>query len=76
MNADLAIHRLAFRDAGSLGHAQLLVAKVRHDLELRLLRERGPAEDGAEGARIERALEDMAAHRAQPPRGSAMDRTV
>ena len=40
MNADLSIHRMAFREAETLGLAQVLVAKKRQELELRLLRER------------------------------------
>lgn len=63
MNPDLAIHRLAFRDASSLGLAQVLVAKKRHDLDLSLLHERPSGKDEAPAARVERALRDMAARR-------------
>ncbi len=39
MNIDLAIHRMAFREAKSLAVAQALVARKRVELELRLGRE-------------------------------------
>ena len=38
MNADLAIHRMALREAKSLAVAQVLVAKKRIELELKLVR--------------------------------------
>jgi hypothetical protein len=40
VNADLSIHRMAFREGDTLGLAQALVAKKRQEFELRLLRER------------------------------------
>ena len=59
MNADLSIHRMAFREAESLGLAQALVAKKRQDLELRLLRERVLQGASASQAGIDAALKHM-----------------
>ena len=39
MNVDLAIHRMAFKESRSLAVAQVLVAKKRVELELKLGRE-------------------------------------
>jgi hypothetical protein len=50
VNADLSIHRMAFREADNLAVAQALVAKRRVELELTLVRER---------LDIERALQRM-----------------
>lgn len=65
MNADLSIHRMAFREAETLGLAQALVVKKRQELELRILRERvlegtSPAGAGMEGAL--RRMEDQTTH--------------
>jgi hypothetical protein len=59
VNADLSIHRMAFREAESLGLAQALVAKKRQDLELRLLRERVLQGAEASQAGIDAALKRM-----------------
>ena len=59
MNADLSIHRMAFREAESLGLAQALVVKKRQDLELRLLRERVLQGASASQAGIDAALQRM-----------------
>jgi hypothetical protein len=59
MNADLSIHRMAFREADSLGVAQALVVKKRQDLELRLLREQVGAREQTAGAGIDSALRRM-----------------
>ena len=59
MNIDLSIHRMAFREAESLGVAQMLVARKRQELEAQIAREtvtRGPE---AMGATIDQALRDM-----------------
>ena len=59
MNIDLSIHRMAFREAESLGVAQMLVARKRQELEAKIAREtvtRGPE---AMGATIDQALRDM-----------------
>jgi hypothetical protein len=50
VNADLTIHRIAFRETASLAIAQALVAQKRVELELNLVREQ---------LDIERALERM-----------------
>ncbi len=59
MSIDLAIHRMAFREAETLGMAQVLVARKRQELELRVQRE--TVTRGAEpaGATLEHALKDM-----------------
>ena len=59
MNADLSIHRMAFREADSLGVAQALVVKKRQDLELQLLRERANELDSPAGAGLDSALRRM-----------------
>jgi hypothetical protein len=45
MNFDIAIHRLALSQSRTLGGAQLLVAKLRNDVELEQLRDRGTTPD-------------------------------
>ncbi len=59
MNADLSIHRMAFREAESMGVAQALVARKRQELELRLQREK--VLEGASGAEanLDAALKRM-----------------
>lgn len=59
MNIDQSIHRMAFREAETLGLAQVLVAKKRQELNLRLQREQVAKGEAASGASIDRALEDM-----------------
>lgn len=59
MNADLSIHRMAFREAETLGLAQALVVKKRQELELRVLRERVLHGASATGAGVESALRRM-----------------
>jgi hypothetical protein len=59
LNIDLSIHRMAFREAETLGMAQMLVARKRQELELKVAREtvtRGPE---PMGATIDQALKDM-----------------
>lgn len=59
MNIDLSIHRMAFREGETLGMAQLLVARKRQELQIKIA-ERQVAK-GAEpaGATLEHALKDM-----------------
>ena len=59
MNADLSIHRMAFREAETLGLAQALVAKKRQELELRQLRERVLQGASGSGASLDAALQRM-----------------
>ena len=59
MNQDLSIHRMAFREAPSLGVAQALVVKKRQDLELRMLRERVLKGTEASGSGLDAALRRM-----------------
>lgn len=59
MNLDLSIHRMAFREAETLGMAQMLVVKKRQELQLKV--ERETVTKGAEptGATLDHALKDM-----------------
>lgn len=59
MNIDLSIHRMAFREAETLGMAQMLVARKRQELELRVARETVTKAAEASGATLEQALKDM-----------------
>lgn len=59
MNADLSIHRMAFREAESLGVAQALVVRKRQELELRVARETVTKGPEAANATIDQALKDM-----------------
>ena len=59
MNIDLSIHRMAFREAETLGLAQMLVAKKRQELEAKIARETVPQGPEATGATIDQALRDM-----------------
>jgi hypothetical protein len=45
MNFDIAIHRLALSQSRTLGGAQLLIAKLRNDVELEQLRAEGTTPD-------------------------------
>jgi len=59
MNLDSSIYRMAFREADSLGVAQVLVAKKRADLDHRMLVQRVNEGSKPAGAELERALSDM-----------------
>ena len=59
MNIDLSIHRMAFREAETLGLAQMLVARKRQELELKVARETVTKGPQAMGATIDHALRDM-----------------
>lgn len=59
MNIDQSIHRMALRETESLGVAQLLVARKRQELDLRLLREQVQNSEAASGAKLEDALRQM-----------------
>ena len=82
MNADLSIHRMAFREAESLGVAVALVARKRQEMELRLLRERVIQGDGTAGAKLDSALDHMDRESAMktrvldPDLGSMVDKTA
>jgi hypothetical protein len=60
MNLDSTIYRMAFREADSLGVAQLLVAKKRGDLEHTMLLKQVNASGKQTGADLERELSRMA----------------
>jgi hypothetical protein len=60
MNLDLTIHRMAFREASTLGLAQVLVAQKRAALENELTQRR--ADEGVSStpnAALERTVSDM-----------------
>lgn len=59
MNIDHSIHRMAIREAESLGLVQVLVAKKRQELELRLQRQKVIDASAAANASIDRTLDDM-----------------
>ena len=73
MNLDLSIHRMAFREAETLGMAQLLVVRKRQELELKMARETVMKGTEPTNATLEHALRDMeerseAMRRDPPPR--------
>ncbi len=77
MNADLSIHRMAFREADTLGLGQQLVVKKRQELEQRLQRERVEKGEAATQASIERNLQKMEAEsRREARQQRAEDRRV
>lgn len=59
MNIDQSIHRMALRETESLGVAQLLVARKRQELDLKLQRELVQKGEATDGARLDRALRQM-----------------
>ncbi|MDB5539439.1 MAG: hypothetical protein JWQ89_1166 [Devosia sp.] len=59
MNLDSSIYRMAFREADTLGVAQVLVAKKRGDLELQMMLKEVNQGSASTGADLERALGDM-----------------
>lgn len=59
MNLDTSIYRMAFREADTLGVAQVLVAKKRADLEHQMLLKQVNEGSASTGADLERALTEM-----------------
>jgi hypothetical protein len=59
VNVDLSILRMASRETESLSVAQVLVAKKRQEMELRLAREQVGKGEGTSGASIETTLQNM-----------------
>lgn len=59
MNVDLSIFRMASRETEYLSVAQVLVARKRQEMELRLAREQVAKGEGANGASIETTLRNM-----------------
>lgn len=83
MNLDLSIYRMAFREAETLGMAQMLVARKRQELELRVARETVTQSTEPMGATIDQALKDMQERSAEAQRepplndsGVLIDRTA
>lgn len=75
MNLDTSIFRMAFREADTLGVAQVLVAKKRADLEHQMLLKQINEGSATNGADLERALGDME-RRSDEFVGRIVDRTV
>lgn len=77
MNLDSTIFRMAYREADSLGLAQVLVAKKHADLEQQMLVKQVNAvsPDKNTGADMERALTDMT-RRSDELVGHLVDRTA
>lgn len=61
MNLDLSIHRMAFREAPTLGEAQVLVAKKHAELERELILKQATDGTAATPSVVERAVADMEA---------------
>jgi len=59
MNLDLTIHRMAFREAPTLGVAQVLVAQKRADLEHELILKQANEGTVPTPGVVERTLADM-----------------
>lgn len=79
MNPDVSIHRMAIREAETLGIVQAVVAKKRQELEQRLLREKVQKGERPGGAGLDQALGEMAAENRQPAEpgsGTHIDKTA
>lgn len=61
MNLDLSIHRMAFREAPTLGEAQVLVAKKHAELERELILKQANDGTAATPEVVKRAVADMEA---------------
>lgn len=68
MNLDLTIHRMAFREAETLGMAQMLIARKRQELALKMQRETVTKGTEPAGAALDHALRDMEERSAQVQR--------
>jgi hypothetical protein len=75
MNLDTSIFRMAFREADTLGVAQVLVAKKRADLEHQMLLKQVNEGSAGTGADLEQELADMQ-RRSDEFVGRVLDRTV
>ena len=75
MNADLSIHRMAFREAETLGLAQALVVKKRQEMELRVLRERVLQGTSPSSASLDSTLRHMEDESASNRTGDAANGT-
>ncbi len=61
LNLDLSIHRMAFREAPTLGEAQALVVKKHAELERELILKQVNEGTAVTPAAIEKTLDDMQA---------------
>lgn len=75
MNIDVSIYRMAFQESDSLSMAQMMVARKRQELQLRVDRETVTQGAEASNATLENALRDMHDRsddmRRDPPQGDA-----
>jgi hypothetical protein len=67
---------MAIREAESLGLAQVLIARKRQKLDLKLLREQVLKDEAATGANIDAALKEMDAESRARTRGPVDDAGV
>jgi hypothetical protein len=75
MNIDVSIYHMAFQESDSLSMAQMMVARKRQELQLRVDRETVTQGAEASNATLENALRDMRDRsddvRRDPPQGDA-----
>jgi predicted amino acid dehydrogenase len=75
LNIDVSIYRMAYHESESLGMAQMMVAKKRQELVLRVARETVTKGTEATNATLDNALRDMQEQsddiRRDPPQGDA-----
>lgn len=80
MNLDVSIHRMAIREADTLGVAQAIVARKRQELELKLLREQVLKGEKPNAVHVDNMLHDMQEQSRQaapdPETGAIVDKTA
>ena len=76
MNLDLTIHRMAFREAPTLGEAQVLVAKKHSELESELILKQASDGTAATPGVVERAAAEMEAVSDGRVKALAVDRLI
>jgi hypothetical protein len=73
VNIDVSIYRMAFQESDGLSMAQMMVARKRQELQLRVARETVTKGAEASNATLENALRDMQDRsddmRREPPQG-------
>jgi len=79
MNLDLSIHRMAFREAPTLGVAQVLVAQKRATLERELILKQANEGKAPTPVVVERTVSDMQSasdQKVKALQGREVDKTV
>lgn len=80
MNLDLSIYRMAAREAETLGMVQVLIARKRQELELKLQREQVLKGEQSAGATLDQAMRSMDEESRrtapEPDIGMQIDRTA